>query len=107
MLTGKYARDKEMPAGSRLAGISASRADRFANSRNFDRVEQLEALARARGRTILELAISWLISQPVVASVITGATNPEQVRANADAAKWELLPEDLAEVDRITHEVGA
>jgi aryl-alcohol dehydrogenase-like predicted oxidoreductase len=50
----------------------------------------------------LELAISWLVAQPVVASVIAGAMSPEQVRTNADAAKWKLLPEDLAEVDRIT-----
>ena len=102
MLTGKYIRGKEAPAGSRLAGMSASRAGRFANARNFDRVERLEAFAKERGHTILELAISWLVVQPVVASVIAGATSPKQVRANAEAAKWELLPEDLEEIDRIT-----
>ena len=55
----------------------------------------------------MELAISWLVAQPEVASVIAGATRPDQVRANADAAKWELLPEDLAEVDRIASEFAA
>ena len=104
MLTGKYTRGKEVPVGSRLASMSASRADRFANARNFDRVERLEAFAKERGHTILELAISWLVAQPVVASVIAGATSPEQVLANAAAAKWELLPEDLAEVDWITRD---
>ena len=103
ILTGKYARGEEAPAGSRLAGMPAPRASRFANARNFDRVERLKAFAEERGHTILELAISWLVAQPVVASVIAGAMSPEQVRANADAAKWKLLPEDLAEVDRITH----
>ncbi len=107
MLTGKYTRGEEAPAGSRLAGMSASRAGRFANARNFDRVERLEAFAKERGHTILELAISWLVAQPVVASVIAGATRPEQVRANADAARWELLPEDLAEVDWITRGLAA
>ena len=107
MLTGKYTRGEEAPAGSRLAGISASRAGRFANARNFDRVERLEAFAEERGHTILELAISWLVAQPVVASVIAGATRPEQVWANAEAAKWELLHEDLAEVDRITRDLAA
>ena len=107
MLTGKYTRGEEAPAGSRLAGMSASRAGRFANARNFDRVEKLEAFAKERGHTILELAISWLVAQPVVASVIAGATSPEQVRANAEAARWELLPEDLAEVDRITRDLAA
>jgi aryl-alcohol dehydrogenase-like predicted oxidoreductase len=107
MLTGKYIRGKEAPAGSRLAGMSASRADRFANARNFDRVEQLEAFAKERGHSILELAFSWLVAQPVVASVIAGATSPEQVRTNAEAAKWELLSEDLSEVDRITRDLAA
>jgi aryl-alcohol dehydrogenase-like predicted oxidoreductase len=107
MLTGKYTRGKEAPAGSRLAGMSASRADRFANARNFDRVERLEAFVKERGHTILELAISWLVAQPVVASVIAGATSPEQVQANAEAAKWQLLPEDLTEIDRITRNVAA
>jgi aryl-alcohol dehydrogenase-like predicted oxidoreductase len=106
MLTGKYTRGKEAPAGSRLAGMSASRADRFANARNFDRVERLEAFVKERGHTILELAISWLVAQPVVASVIAGATSPEQVQANAEAAKWQLLPEDLTEIDRITRNLA-
>jgi aryl-alcohol dehydrogenase-like predicted oxidoreductase len=107
MLTGKYARGKEAPAGSRLAGMSASRADRFANTRNFDRVEQLEAFAKERGHTILELAMSWLVARPVVASVIAGATSPEQVQANAYGVKWELLPEDLSEIDRLTRDLAA
>jgi aryl-alcohol dehydrogenase-like predicted oxidoreductase len=107
MLTGKYTRGKEAPAGSRLAGMSASRAGRFANARNFDRVERLEAFVKERGHTVLELAISWLVAQPVVASVIAGATSPKQVWANAEAAKWELLPEDLTEIDRITRNLAA
>ena len=107
MLTGKYTRSKEAPAGSRLAGMPASRAERFANTRNFDLVERLEAFAKERGHTILELAISWLVAQPVVSSVIVGATSPEQVRANAEAAKWELYPEDLEEIDRIIHALSA
>jgi aryl-alcohol dehydrogenase-like predicted oxidoreductase len=107
MLTGKYSRGKEAPAGSRLAGMSASRAERFANERNFDHVEQLETFAKERGHTILELAISWLVAQPVVASVIAGATSPEQVWANVEAARWQLLDRDLTEIDRITRDLPA
>ena len=92
MLTGKYTRGKEAPAGSRLAGMPASMADRFVSMRNFDQVERLEAFAKRRGHTILELAISWLVAQPLVASVIAGTTSPEQVWINVDAANWELLP---------------
>lgn len=102
MLTGKYTRGKDAPAGSRLADMPAARAERFANAQNFELMERLEAFAKERGHTILELAISWLVAQPVVSSVIAGATSPEQVRANAEAAKWELYPEDLEEIDRIT-----
>jgi aryl-alcohol dehydrogenase-like predicted oxidoreductase len=107
MLTGKYSRGEEAPAGSRLASMSASRAKRFANERNFDHVEQLETFAKDRGHTILELAISWLVAQPVVASVIAGATSPEQVGANVEAAKWQLLDKDLTEIDRITRDLVA
>jgi aryl-alcohol dehydrogenase-like predicted oxidoreductase len=107
MLTGKYTRGKEAPAGSRLAGMSASRAERFANAQNFELTERLEAFAKERGHTILELAMSWLVAQPVVASVIAGAMRPEQVRANAEGATWELAPEDLEEIDRITHAFSA
>jgi aryl-alcohol dehydrogenase-like predicted oxidoreductase len=107
MLTGKYSRGEEAPAGSRLAGMSASRAERFANERNFEHVEQLETFAKERGHTILELAISWLVAQPAVASVIAGATSPEQVWANVEAAKWQLLDKDLTEIDRITRDLAA
>ena len=107
MLTGKYTRGKEAPAGTRLAGMSASRAERFTNAQNFELTERLEAFAKERGHTILELAISWLVAQPVVASVIAGAMRPEQVRANAEGAKWELTTEDLEEIDRITHALSA
>lgn len=103
MLTGKYTRGKEAPAGSHLAGMSAARAQRFANTQNFELTERLEAFAKERGHTILELAISWLVAQPLVASVIAGAISLEQVRANAEGAKWELSSEDLEEIDRITH----
>jgi aryl-alcohol dehydrogenase-like predicted oxidoreductase len=107
ILTGKYTRGKEAPAGSRLAGMSASRAERFANAQNFELTERLEAFAKEQGHTILELAMSWLVAQPVVASVIAGATSPEQVQANAYGVKWELLPEDLSEIDRLTRDLTA
>ena len=50
----------------------------------------------------MELAFSWLAAQPVVSSVIAGATKPEQIAANVKAADWALTAEDLAEIDRIT-----
>jgi aryl-alcohol dehydrogenase-like predicted oxidoreductase len=64
----------------------------------FDRIERLDEFAAARGRSLLELAIAGLASQPAVASVIAGATTPEQVLQNAAAAEWELSEEELAEL---------
>jgi aryl-alcohol dehydrogenase-like predicted oxidoreductase len=61
----------------------------------FDRIEVLEAFAKERGDSLLELAFAWLLAQPAIASVIAGATKPEQVRANAAAAEWELDERDV------------
>ena len=68
---------------------------------NFDVVEALSAWATERGHTLLELAFAWLIAKPVVASVIAGATKPDQVAANAAAGEWHLTPEEVAEVDAL------
>lgn len=93
LLTGKYRRGRPVPAGARLEG----RADALTDDA-FEKVERLERLATDRGHTLLELAISGLASQPEIASVIAGATKPEQVRANAAAAEWELSQAELEEL---------
>ena len=91
LLTGKYRRGEPPPQGTRLSGRPEALSDEA-----FDRIEALEEFARERGHTLLELAIAGLASQPGVVSVIAGATAPEQVRANAAAADWELSADDLA-----------
>jgi aryl-alcohol dehydrogenase-like predicted oxidoreductase len=93
LLTGKYRRGEPRPKGTRLEG-------RGIDDATFDRLEALERFAQERGRSLLELAIAALASKPGIASVIAGATSPEQVRANAAAADWELSPDDLAELAR-------
>jgi aryl-alcohol dehydrogenase-like predicted oxidoreductase len=102
MLTGKYRRGEAPPEGTRIAGAPEDRRERALSDRNFDLVEQLEAFATSRGRTLLELAMSWLAGLPAMASVIAGATSPAQVRANAAAAGWVLTADDRAEIDRIS-----
>jgi aryl-alcohol dehydrogenase-like predicted oxidoreductase len=97
LLSGKYRRGEAPPPGSRLAGSQ----ERLTDVR-FDLVERLAAFAEQRGRTLLELALSWLASQRVVATVIAGATSPEQVRANTAAAQvWKLDDDEFAAVDGI------
>jgi aryl-alcohol dehydrogenase-like predicted oxidoreductase len=98
LLSGKYRRGKAAPAGSRL---TSGPYGHLLNDRNLEIVESLVAFAGARGHTILEMAISWLLRHDVVASVIAGATLPDQVRANAASAGWKLTEEELTEIDTI------
>jgi aryl-alcohol dehydrogenase-like predicted oxidoreductase len=101
LLTGKYHRGEPPPAGTRLAGAGIEQYERLASEENLIAVEELGDLAARYGRSVVELAITWLVARPMVASVIAGATAPDQVRANAKAADWTLGQEDLAEVDAI------
>jgi aryl-alcohol dehydrogenase-like predicted oxidoreductase len=100
LLTGKYERGGAMPADGRLSN-SQGLADRYMTERNWDIVEGLRDFCNSRGHTMLELAFSWLAQQPMVSSVIAGATRPEQLEQNVAAADWHLTDEDMAEIDRL------
>jgi aryl-alcohol dehydrogenase-like predicted oxidoreductase len=98
MLTGKYRRGQPPPPGTRMAGRDGW--DEFLTDERFDVVERLGEFAEQHGHTILELAMSWLATQPEIATVIAGATSPEQVRMNAEAVEaWRLSDDELAELD--------
>ena len=99
LLTGKYRPGEPVPADSRAANW-AYFADIAAPER-VQRAEGLRRYAESRGRTILELAMGWLASRPVVGSVLAGATSPAQVRANAAAVSWRLDAAELAAVDAV------
>jgi aryl-alcohol dehydrogenase-like predicted oxidoreductase len=101
LLTGKYKRGAAPPDDTRF-GKSPALRDRYVTPRNEDMVEKLQAFSSARGRTMLELAFSWLAQRPQVSSVIAGATRVEQVEQNVKAIDWKLGAEDLAEIDKIT-----
>jgi aryl-alcohol dehydrogenase-like predicted oxidoreductase len=103
LLTGKYSAGQPPPPGTRLAGAGIGQYERLASEENLEAVERLGELAARGGHTVVELAIAWLLSHPEVASVIAGATAPDQVRANTTAAGWDLSAEELAEVDAIVH----
>lgn len=96
LLTGKVRRSIAPPPGSRIAGWPADRAAAVLTDSTFDRLEALERFAQARGHTLLELAFGWLLAQEPLSSVIAGATTPDQARANAAAAGWQLSTDDLA-----------
>ena len=96
LLTGKYRRGQPRPEGTRLAT-----RDEVFTDETFDRLEALEAVAEQRGVSLLSVAIGGLLGQPAIASVIAGATKPEQVRANAVAGGWEPSEDDLAAVNAL------
>jgi aryl-alcohol dehydrogenase-like predicted oxidoreductase len=98
LLTGKYRKGQPLPEKSR--GKDAWGPSVFTD-RNMDVVESLIRFASSQGRSLLELAVSWLATQASVASVIAGATTPEQAKTNAGAAGWRLTNADLAEIDTI------
>jgi aryl-alcohol dehydrogenase-like predicted oxidoreductase len=98
-LTGKYHQGEQAPAGTRLAGPMGGR---MLTEGNFETLQKLQAVADNAGHSMLELAMSWLAQQPAVASVIAGATRPEQVEQNAAAVGWTLSADELAAIDAAT-----
>jgi aryl-alcohol dehydrogenase-like predicted oxidoreductase len=101
LLTGKYERGHEPPANTRFGRMKRF-SDRYMNDDNWKIVEALKAFCAARGRSMVELAFAWLLSHESLASVIAGATRPEQVEQNVRAADWVLTPAERTEVDRIS-----
>jgi aryl-alcohol dehydrogenase-like predicted oxidoreductase len=102
VLTGKYKRGAGAPAGTRLADqVDDQLRGRLLSDRTFDRVEALEAYARERGHTLLELAFGWLLAQPAVATVIAGAAKPDQAALNGKSGNWRMTAKERDEVTAI------
>jgi aryl-alcohol dehydrogenase-like predicted oxidoreductase len=99
LLTGKYRQGQPLPEGARIK--ADGNFSSLLSDKNLATVEALIQFAESRGHTILELAFSWLLTRKSVASVIAGATKPEQIAKNAAAADWHLSDDDLKEIDAI------
>lgn len=104
-LTGKYQEGQPAPADTRGA-TPGSYTSRYFTPQNFAKVRKLTAWAEERGHTMTELAIAWLLGQPQMASVISGAARVEQIDANVKAADWQLTPAELTEVRAILEDEG-
>jgi len=100
LLTGKYEKNAPLPQGARLTNTQRL-ADRYMTEANWKIVEGLRELCAKRGWSMLDLAFSWLAANPLVASVIAGATKPEQIEQNVKAVELKLTAQDLAEIDAI------
>ena len=101
LLTGKYKRT-EMPEGARLTDMPTFANRIYLTDENFDIVDNLNKLANKTGHSILELAFGWMASRPTTASIIAGATKPEQIDANVAAVNWVLSQSEIDEVDKIS-----
>jgi aryl-alcohol dehydrogenase-like predicted oxidoreductase len=106
LLSGKYEKGKEIPAGTRFARMGRF-GEAYMTDENWRIVDGLTAFAKARGHAILDLAFAWLLAHPWLPSVIAGATRPEQVEQNARAAAWKLTADEVAEVNRISEKAAA
>jgi len=102
LLSGKYRRGEAPPSGTRLATYSAEDVAEHMTERNLDAVDRLSAWSEERGHTVLELAVAWLLAHPAVATVITGASTPDQVRQNVAAGGWQLTPDEVREVGALS-----
>ena len=101
LLTGKYKRT-EMPEGARLTDMPTFANRIYLTDENFDIVDRLKKFANKTGHSILELAFGWMASRPTTASIIAGATKPEQIDANVAAINWVLSQSEIDEVDKIS-----
>lgn len=102
LLTGKYRKGAPMPEGTRIAKMADERRQETLNEHNLDIVERLISFASEHDRSLLELAFSWLLAKPAVASVIAGASNRMQLGENVEAVSWKLSDGELAAIDAIT-----
>jgi aryl-alcohol dehydrogenase-like predicted oxidoreductase len=104
LLTGKYKRSEPAAEGTRFAAWK-DLAHRYTTEANWNLIEALEKFCAERGHNLLELAFGWLLAKPMVSSVIAGATKPEQIKKNIEAADWILSQEDLAEIDGLLTQI--
>ena len=101
LLTGKYRKDAPIPEGTRIAKMAVERRQEALSEHNLDIVERLITFAAEHDRSLLELALSWLLAQPSVASVIAGATTRMQLGENVEAVTWKLSDDELTAIDAI------
>jgi aryl-alcohol dehydrogenase-like predicted oxidoreductase len=100
LLSGKYTAGQAAPEGTRLAAWGERGAQQMSDER-MAKVAALSAIAEDEGHTVLDLAFAWLLSHAPVASVIAGATKPEQITANVAAGTWQLSADVLAQIEAV------
>lgn len=101
LLTGKYRKGSPLPEGSRATHQTDKQINQLLTEKNLDIVEKLCAVAKELGIPLSVLTLAWTLRDPVISSVITGASKPSQLKSNLQAAEVELTPDVMAEIDKI------
>ncbi len=97
-LTGKYRRDSEMPESTRAEGVKS----RYMNERGWAAIDALEAAAKQHGATIAQMAIAWVLANPVVSSAIIGANSVMQLVDTMQGASISISGAEKADLDSVT-----
>jgi aryl-alcohol dehydrogenase-like predicted oxidoreductase len=99
LLSGKYAREQENPAGSRRTTFDFPPVDR---ERAFACIEVMRVIGAAHGVSVARVALAWLLAQKHVTTIIIGARDEQQLRDNIDATTLKLTPEDLGALEKVS-----
>jgi aryl-alcohol dehydrogenase-like predicted oxidoreductase len=96
-LTGKYREDKPLPDSRRAKGLQHAMTEK-----NFDLIEKMDEIGKAHDATVSQVALAWLLADPIITSPIIGATSLEQLRENLGALEVKLSPEEKQLLDEMT-----
>jgi len=103
-LTGKIRRGQPLPPNSRLQSkLNADVGPQIADDYLYTVVDAIDEIAKETGKTVPQIALNWLLQRPTVSTLIIGARNEEQLRANLGAIGWKLTPEQVAKLDAVSN----
>ena len=101
-LTGKYKKNEPLPEGARLTQNSRPEiSERFLTENNYKIIENLTIWSKKRDKNLLDLAFAWLLAKKCTSSVIAGASNVAQLKANASTHTWKITKEEMQEINQI------
>ena len=101
LLTGKYRKNQPLPEGSRATWQADRQINNLLTEENLNKVEKLLPLAESLGVPLSVLALSWILKQKQICSVITGASKPQQLVSNTRASGLTLPADILEKIEKI------
>jgi aryl-alcohol dehydrogenase-like predicted oxidoreductase len=102
-LTGRIRRGQPLPEG-RIASGGAEGGPPVDDNYLFTVVDALDLVAKQTGKSVAQVALNWLLQRPTVANIVIGARNEEQLKQNLGAIGWSLTADQVALLDKASHE---